>query len=274
MPDISDPEKHSTSSRTILSTSPHVDFITKNIDSVFTIKKNLVINTDEHKLVHYLYSSLTKYLCTFHGNSAISLKIEDQLDLYKRKFGQFYSEIIAFGPEHTIDDIFDFLVNALSYLTQRTLSETGIWDHQLELKLFSKEEVEFFDICISEFIEKHSGSKISKPFECHLGLSESSTIYFTGRIKKATLHQIDMTQIQAVIEIHGFDDNNKEIKGTIVEGDLEGKRIVLHTISHDTFIQAARGYIDHTKFSCLYKEKGNKLGGKVVNELLAFNAII
>jgi hypothetical protein len=273
MPKISDCEEKNMLSITIFSTCPHVDFIAKSKGSVHTIRKKLLNNKDEIKLTHYLLSSITEYLIRFYDQLAISITIEDQFDFHTRKSGQFYSELIASGPENSIDDNFDLLVNALSYLTNMTIDYMDIFDYTPEMNPFSEEEIAFFDSCIEKFIANHSGSKISTSFECHFGYSGSNIIYFTGRIKKTNLHQIDITQTQAIMEIHGFDDNSKEIKGTIVEGDLAGNRIVLHTISHDIFIQAARGYIDHTKFSCLYKEKVNKSGGKVVNELLAFNAI-
>jgi hypothetical protein len=273
MLNISDCEEKNMRSRIILSTCPHVDFIAKSKGSVHTIRKKLLNNKDEIKLTHYLLSSITEYLIRFYNQLAISITIEDQFDFHTRKSGQFYSELIASGPENSIDDYFDLLVNALSYLTNMTIDYMDIFDYTPEMDLFSEEEIAFFDSCIEKFIANHSGSKISTPFECHFGYSGSNIIYFAGRIRKTVLHQINLTQTQAIMEIHGFDDNCKEIKGTIVEGDSAGRKIVLHTISHDIFIQAAQGYINGTKFSCLYKEKDNKSGGKAVNELLAFSAL-
>jgi hypothetical protein len=247
--------------------------VAKQKGSVSTIRKKLINNADENKLVNHLLSSITEYISNFHDKLAISIQIEDQFECEKRKSGQFYSELIVSGLENTIDENFGLLVTALSYLTIEIIHEKSVFDFQPEMDLFSEEEIEFFDSCTEKFIHKNSGTKISTSFDCHIGFFGGNVVHFAGHIKRAALHQIDITTVRATIQVHGFDDNSKEIKGTIVAGELAGNKIVLHTNLHDIFVQAARGYIECMKFSCLYKEKANKTGGNIVNELLAFNPL-
>jgi uncharacterized protein YsxB (DUF464 family) len=266
-------EENSVYCKSILETCPHAEIITKVNGSVFTFKKKLVNNPDENRIVQYLIYSLIAYFETFHPHSKISVKLEDNFDSLNRKSRPFFSELLAYGEEDVINYYYDIMCNAASYLTAGTLEVIDLLDHQAEIEMFSEEEITFFDNCIGEFISKYSGTKISNPFNCHFGFSGSGFIQLKGRFKRSTLHQIDKGHTSSIVEIHGFDDNSNELRFTIVEGDLAGNKIVLHSRSHEIFVQAAQGYISGTRFRCLYKEKVNTRGGKEVDELLAFNAL-
>lgn len=266
-------EENSVYCKPILETSPHADIITKVRGSVITFKKNLVNNINENRIVNYLIRSLTAYFETFHPHLKIAVKLEDNFDSLNRKSRQFFSQLLAYGEEDIVNEYYDLMCNAASYLTAGTLEEIDLLGHQAEIEMFSDEEITFFDNCIGEFISNCSGTKISNPFDCHLGDSGSGFIQLKGRFKRSTLHQIDKGHTSSIVEIHGFDDISKELRCTIVEGELARNKIVLHSNSHEIFLQAAQGYIDGTRFSCLYKEKVNMAGGKKVYELLAFNAL-
>lgn len=257
----------------ILETCPHAKIVTKFKGSVFTYNKKLVNNSDENRIVQYLIYSLMTYFETFHPNSKIAVKLDDNCDPLNRKSRQFFSELLAYGEEDVINEYYDLMCNAASYLTAGTLEEIDLLGHQAEIEMFSDEEITFFDNCIGEFISNCSGTKISNPFDCHFGYSGSGFIQIKGRFKRSTLHQIDKGHTSSIVEIHGFDDISKELRCTIVEDELARNKIVLHSNSHEIFLQAAQGYIDGTRFSCLYKEKVNMAGGKKVYELLAFNAL-
>tara|TARA_R110002167_G_scaffold139223_5_gene326693 strand:+ start:4728 stop:5576 length:849 start_codon:yes stop_codon:yes gene_type:complete len=257
----------------ILETCPHANIVTKFKGSVFTYNKKLVNNSDENRIVQHLIYSLMTYFETFHPNSKIAVKLDDNCDPLNRKSRQFFSELLAYGEEDVINEYYDLMCNAASYLTAGTLEEIDLLAHQAEIEMFSQEEITFFDNCIGEFTSNYSGTKISNPFDCHFGYSGSGFIQIKGRFKRSTLHQIDKGHTSSIVEIHGFDDISKELRCTIVEGDLKGKKIALHSNSHEIFVQAAQGYINCTRFSCLYKEKVNIAGGKKVDELLAFNAL-
>tara|TARA_R110000772_G_scaffold108722_3_gene211797 strand:- start:1046 stop:1894 length:849 start_codon:yes stop_codon:yes gene_type:complete len=273
MTPIQNHEENSDYCRPILETCPHAEIITKIKGSVFTFKKKLVNNPDENRIVQYLICSLIAYFETFHPHLKIAVKLENNFDSLNRKSRQFFSELLAYGEENAINDHYDLICNAASYLTAGTLEEIDLLGHQAEIEMFSEEEITFFDNCIGEFISNYSGTKISNPFDCHFGFSGSGFIQLKGRFKRSTLHQIDKGHTSSIVEIHGFDDISKELRCTIVEGDSEGKKIVLHSNSHEIFVLAAQGYINGTRFSCLFKEKVNIAGGKKIDELLAFNAI-
>lgn len=266
-------KEHGPFTKTILTTSPNAEVITKVTDSVFTLRKKLVNNPDENRLIQYLYCSLTDFVENFYESSKITIAIEDQCDPYKRKSGQFYTELVAIGSENNLENHFDCLVNVLSYLTSGTLEEFDFLDHAADKCHFSAEEATFLDNCIGKFTSKYSGTKISKPFECHYGLIGYAKIYFNGRIKRNTLHQVENRHITAVLEIHGFNDINRELYCKICDGESPGKVITLHTTFHEIFIQAAQGYVNGTRFSGTYKEKVNIREGKKINELQAFNPI-